>query len=91
MAAAGLVAHTHTHTHCPAKMNRVIDYDMTLQTETTENVERPLKEWRSKFEANNLTTIDFIQYFEAASPNHFTIEQGDDIPDLGNYKCLNGF
>lgn len=68
-------------------MNRVIDYDMNLQTVTTggANVERPLKEWRSKFEANNLTTIDFIQYFEAASPNHFTIEQGDDNPDLGNY------
>lgn len=53
--------------------------------------ERPLKEWRSKFEGNNLEPRDLTRFFEAASPSHFTITQGKETAaELGefNLNCL---
>lgn len=48
-----------------------------------EPLEKPLKKWKTKFEGNNLTAQDFIQYFQTASPFFFTIDQAADFSDLG--------
>lgn len=45
--------------------------------------EKPLKKWKTKFEGNILTSNDFIQYFQTASPFFFTIDQAADFSDLG--------
>lgn len=49
-----------------------------------ESSEKPLKEWRAKFEANNLMAVDLMDYFHATSPLYLTIEQSDDSEELGN-------
>lgn len=49
--------------------------------------ERPLKEWRSKFEGNILEPRDLTRFFEAASPSHFTITQGNETTaELGKFN-----
>lgn len=46
--------------------------------------EKPLKEWRSKFEGSNLPASDLMHYFHKASPFFFNIEQSADFSKLGN-------
>lgn len=46
--------------------------------------EKPLKEWRRMFEAGNLDPSDLMQYFQAASPLFFTVDQFSEFPqELG--------
>lgn len=51
--------------------------------------EKPLKEWRSKFEAKTLVPDDLIDYFHKASPFFFNIEQSADFSKLG--KLFNNY
>lgn len=48
--------------------------------------EKPLKEWRRKFEAGSLVSTNLMQYFQAASPFFFTIDQTAEYSDLGKYQ-----
>lgn len=59
-------------------------YDGEQQT-TSELPEKPLKEWRRKFEASNLVSSNLMQYFQAASPFFFTIDQTAEYSDLGKF------
>lgn len=68
----------------PRKMIRLQEYDVT----PLEPPAVPLKEWRTKFEANNLIPMDLMQYFQASSPFFFTIDQGTEIYDLGEDNNL---
>lgn len=61
------------------------DYDSEQQS-TKELPEKPLKEWRRKFEAGSLVSSNLIQYFQAASPFFFTIDQTAEYSDLGKFK-----
>lgn len=61
------------------------DYDEISET-TSELPEKPLKEWRRKFEAASLEAQNLMQYFQAASPFFFTIDQTAEYSDLG--KCF---
>lgn len=58
------------------------EYDGDQQT-TSELPEKPLKEWRRKFETSNLVSSNLMQYFQAASPFFFTIDQTAEYSDLG--------
>lgn len=58
------------------------DYD-TEQQSTSELPEKPLKEWRRKFEAGNLVSSNLMQYFQTASPFFITIDQTAEHTDLG--------
>lgn len=60
------------------------EYDGEQQT-TSELPEKPLKEWRRKFEASNLVSSNLMQYFQAASPFFFTIDQTAEYSDLGKF------
>ena len=59
-------------------MIRLREYDAP-----TELPEKPLKEWRAKFEANTLPASEFMQFFHNASPFFFTIDQAANYSDLG--------
>lgn len=48
--------------------------------------EKPLKEWRRKFEAGSLASSNLMQYFQASSPFFFTIDQTAEYSDLGKYS-----
>lgn len=50
--------------------------------------EKPLKEWRAKFEANSLMAADLMDYFHATSPLFFSIEHSPDYNELGNYSIF---
>lgn len=65
------------------------DYDSEQQS-TTELPEKPLKEWRRKFEAGTLESSNLMQYFQAASPFFFTIDQTAEYQaaDLGKFLSL---
>lgn len=58
------------------------DYDSEQQP-TTELPEKPLKEWRRKYESGTLASSQLMQYFSAASPFFFTIDQTAEYSDLG--------
>lgn len=58
------------------------DYDNEQQS-TSELPEKPLKEWRRKFESGSLVSQNLMQYFQAASPFFFTIDQTAEYSDLG--------
>lgn len=58
------------------------DYDSEQQS-TSELPEKPLKEWRRKYEAGTLVAPNLMQYFSAASPFFFTIDQTAEYADLG--------
>lgn len=60
------------------------DYDSEQQS-TSELPEKPLKEWRRKFEAGSLVASNLMQYFSAASPFFFTIDQTAEYSDLGKW------
>lgn len=45
--------------------------------------ENPLKKWKSQFDSNNLTPLDFVQYFQLLSPNFFNIGKGTEITNIG--------
>lgn len=60
------------------------DYDGEQQS-TSELPEKPLKEWRRKFESGGLSSQNLMQYFQAASPFFFTIDQTAEYSDLGKY------
>lgn len=47
--------------------------------------EKPIKKWRGKFEAQSLGPLDFVQYFQAASPHFFNIDQNAEFAELGNF------
>lgn len=51
--------------------------------ESTELPEKPLKEWRDKFESSALTSADLMQYFQTASPFFFCIENPTQFVELG--------
>lgn len=61
------------------------EYDGEQQS-TSELPEKPLKEWRRKFEAGSLVSSQIMQYFQAASPFFFTIDQTAEYSDLGEFK-----
>lgn len=61
------------------------DYDSEQQP-TSELPEKPLKEWRLKYEAGSLLAPNLMQYFSAASPFFFTIDQTAEYSDLGKWK-----
>lgn len=63
------------------------EYDGEQQT-TSELPEKPLKEWRRKFETSNLVSSNLMQYFQAASPFFFTIDQTAEYSDLGKSNSL---
>lgn len=63
------------------------DYDSEQQS-TKELPEKPLKEWRRKFEAGSLVSSNLMQYFQAASPFFFTIDQTAEYSDLGKFKSF---
>lgn len=63
------------------------DYDSEQQS-TSELPEKPLKEWRRKFEAGSLEPAIIMQYFQAASPFFFTIDQTAEYSDLGKFFNL---
>lgn len=63
------------------------DYDSEQQS-TTELPDKPLKEWRRKFEAGSLESSNLMQYFQAASPFFFTIDQTAEYADLGKFISL---
>lgn len=59
------------------------EYDAEGKTKT-ELPEKPLKEWRRKFEAGSLVATNVMQYFQTASPYFFSIDQTSEYPlDLG--------
>lgn len=60
------------------------DYDGEQQS-TSELPEKPLKEWRRKFEAGSLVASNLMQYFSAASPFFFTIDQIAEYEELGEW------
>lgn len=60
-------------------MLRIVPVNLDLQLP-----EKPIKKWRGKFEAQNLGPLDFVQYFQAASPHFFNIDQNADFSELGN-------
>lgn len=65
-------------------MIRLREYD---GSQSTELPEKPLKEWRDKFESSALTSADLMQYFQAASPFFFCIENPTHYVELGkNWK-----
>lgn len=54
------------------------------QSQPQPQPEKPLKEWRTKFEAGTLEISMLMQYFSVASPHFFTLEQISPEPkDLG--------
>lgn len=61
------------------------DYDSEQQQSTSVLPEKPLKEWRQKFEAGSLGPSHLIQYYQAASPFFFTIDQIAEYSDLGKF------
>lgn len=63
------------------------DYDGEQQS-STELPDKPLKEWRRKFEAGSLESSNLMQYFQAASPFFFTIDQTAEYADLGKFISL---
>lgn len=63
------------------------DYDSEQQS-TSELPEKPLKEWRRKFESGSLVPQNLMQYFQAASPFFFTIDQTAEYSDLGKCSLL---
>lgn len=63
------------------------EYDGEQQT-TSELPEKPLKEWRRKFETSNLVSSNLMQYFQAASPFFFTIDQTAEYSDLGKSSYI---
>lgn len=63
------------------------DYDSEQQS-STELPDKPLKEWRRKFEAGTLESSNLMQYFQAASPFFFTIDQTAEYADLGKFLSL---
>lgn len=67
-------------------MIRLREYDAAPM----ELPEKPLKEWRAKFEGNNLTAADLMQYFHVASPFFFNIEQVAEYAELGRslFSCI---
>lgn len=60
------------------------EYDGEQQAKS-ELPEKPLKEWRRKFEASNLVSSNLMQYFQTASPFFFTIDQTAEYSDLGKF------
>lgn len=60
-------------------MIRLREYDAAPM----ELPEKPLKEWRAKFEGNNLNAPELMQYFHVASPFFFNIEQVAEYAELG--------
>lgn len=66
-------------------MIRVREYDATMAIDA---LEKPLKEWRTKFESNNLTSADLMQYFHVASPLYLTIEQSANYQELGKFSAV---
>lgn len=59
------------------------EYDAEQQSKS-ELPEKPLKEWRRKFESGSLDGTNLMQYFQAASPFFFTIDQTSEYPtELG--------
>lgn len=64
------------------------EYDGEQQSKS-ELPEKPLKEWRRKFEAGSLVSTNFQQYFQAASPFFFTIDQTAEYSDLGESSKYN--
>lgn len=61
------------------------EYDSEQQS-SSELPEKPLKEWRRKFEAGTLESSNLMQYFQAASPFFFTIDQTAEYTDLGRFN-----
>lgn len=53
----------------------------------SEPPEAPLKSWRSKFEMNNLTTGDLMQFFQISAPQYFSIEYAE-YAELGNFFLI---
>lgn len=66
-------------------MIRLREYDAAPM----ELPEKPLKEWRAKFEGNNLHAPELMQYFHVASPFFFNIEQVAEYAELGrSFLCI---
>lgn len=56
------------------------DYDVD---QSSHMPEKPLKEWRDKFEANVLGATELIQFFQKASPFFFSVENPSEYSNLG--------
>lgn len=64
------------------------DYDGDQQS-TSQLPEKPLKEWRRRFEAGNFVSSNLMQYFQAASPFFFTIDQTPEYSNIDLGKSCN--
>lgn len=62
------------------KMISLHDYDVE---QSSQMPEKPLKEWRDKFETNILMSSDLIQFFQKASPFFFSVESPTESSNLG--------
>lgn len=51
--------------------------------QTSQMPEKPLKEWRDRFESNTLTSSDLIDFFHKASPFFFSVETPTEYNNLG--------
>lgn len=57
--------------------------DFNAGSGTSQLLEKPLKEWRSKYESNSLTSADIMLFFQLTSPHFLTIDQTAEYSELG--------
>lgn len=71
-------------------MIAIDEYDGDQQS-TSQLPDKPLKEWRRKFESGTLLSSNLMQYFSAASPFFFTIDQTAEYSTIDLGKTLINF
>lgn len=62
-------------------MLRIRDFEAVPKA--PELPEKPLKEWRAKYELNTLTSGEVMHFFQLASPHFLTIDQTAEYSELG--------